>query len=358
MKPTLPTIHQILSTATIDISSKIRSKDKSFPLGTVLIKRFTKEDLIRQRNMPPPEDFKSESQLDDTWVNPGPDGMYERAIVHTQDNPENKFSGAGMITTVWNVDVQCQQNSTYKMKIQRGSDKLQVGWRVDPTLYGDNDPRLFIHYQRTPKLLVKTFEVSTPIGESIIARRVYHNCIVTICDRDTLADLVELQMVDFDVIMGMNWLASCYAMVDCRTKMVHFYFPKEAVLEWKGNIGAPRGKFISYLKAKKMISKGYICHLVRVKNIDAEPPTLQSIPVVNEFPEDLPGLPPKREVDFGIDAIPDTQPISIPPNRMAPTELRELKEQLKNLLEKGFIRPSMSPWGAPILFVRKKDGSL
>ncbi|KAH0633241.1 hypothetical protein KY284_036027 [Solanum tuberosum] len=98
--------------------------------------------------MPPPEDFKSESQLDDTWVNPGPDGMYERAIVHTQDNPENKFSGAGMITTVWNVDVQCQQNSTYKMKIQRGSDKLQVGWRVDPTLYGDNDPRLFIHYQK------------------------------------------------------------------------------------------------------------------------------------------------------------------------------------------------------------------
>ncbi|KAH0636228.1 hypothetical protein KY290_036652 [Solanum tuberosum] len=97
--------------------------------------------------MPPPEDFKSESQLDDTWVNPGPDEMYERAIVHTQDNRENKFSGAGMIATVRNVDVQCQQNSTYKMKIQRGSDKLQVGWRVDPTLYGDNDPRLFIHYQ-------------------------------------------------------------------------------------------------------------------------------------------------------------------------------------------------------------------
>ena len=209
---------------------------------------------------------------------------------------------------------------------------------------------------------MKPFEVFTPIGESIIARRVYHNCIVTVCDRDALADLVELEMVDFDVIMGMDWLSSCYAMVDCRTKMVHFQFPKEAVLEWKGNIGAPRGKFIYYLKANKMMSKGYICHLVRVRNLDAEPPTLQSIPVVNEFPdvfpEDLSGLPLEREVKFGIDVIPDTQPISIPPYRMASAELRELKEQLKDLLEKGFIRPSMSPWGAPVLFVRKKDGSL
>ncbi|KAH0724825.1 hypothetical protein KY284_000690 [Solanum tuberosum] len=117
-----------------------------------------------------------------------------------------------------------------------------------------------------------------------------------------------------------------------------------------------------WLQAKKMMPKGYICHLVRVKNIDAEPLTLQSIPVVNEFPnvfpEDLSGSPPEREVEFGIDVISDTQPISIPPYRMAPTELQELKEQLKDLLEKGFIRPSMSPWGAPLLFVHKKDGSL
>ncbi|KAH0661672.1 hypothetical protein KY284_026603 [Solanum tuberosum] len=223
-------------------------------------------------------------------------------------------------------------------------------------------PLITENFKRTPELLVKPFEVSTPMGESIIARRVYRNCIVTVCDRDTLADLVELEMVDFDVIMGMDWLASCYATVDCQTKIVHFQFPKEAVLKWKGNIGAPRSKFISYLKEKKMMSRGYICHLVRVKNIDAEPPTLQSILVVNEFsdvfPEDLPRLSPEQEVEFGIYVIPDTQPISIHPYRMAPVELQELKEQLKDLLEKGFIRPSMSPWGAPVLFVRKKDGSL
>ena len=61
------------------------------------------------------------------------------------------------------------------------------------------------------------------------------------------------------------------------------------------------------------------------------------------FPEDLPGVPPKRKIDFGIDLLPDTQPISIPPYRMAPAELKELKEQLKDLLYKGVIRPSISP---------------
>ncbi|XP_070002525.1 uncharacterized protein [Nicotiana sylvestris] len=76
------------------------------------------------------------------------------------------------------------------------------------------------------------------------------------------------------------------------------------------------------------------------------------------FPYELPGIPPEREIDFGIDLLPGMQPISILPYRMAPAVLKELKEQLKDLLEKGFIKPSTSPWGAPILFVRKKDGSL
>ena len=94
---------------------------------------------------------------------------------------------------------------------------------------------------------------------------------------------MDLEMVDFDVIIGMDWLSSCYATVDCRSKRVHFYFPKKAVLEWRGNIRAPRGKFISYIKEIKMISKGYKFHLVRVKDIEAESPTLQSISVVNKF---------------------------------------------------------------------------
>ncbi|WMV50989.1 hypothetical protein MTR67_044374 [Solanum verrucosum] len=95
---------------------------------------------------------------------------------------------------------------------------------------------------------------------------------------------------------------------------------------------------------------------------NSETLTPESVSVVNEFsevfPDDLSSIPPKREIDFGIDLLSDTQPISIPPYYMALTKLKELKEQLKDFLDKGFIRPSMFPWVAPILFVRKKDGSL
>uniref|UniRef100_A0A1U7Y735 Uncharacterized protein LOC104241801 n=1 Tax=Nicotiana sylvestris TaxID=4096 RepID=A0A1U7Y735_NICSY len=212
-----------------------------------------------------------------------------------------------------------------------------------------------------PEKLGEPFEVSTPVGESVIARYIYRGCPVKVHHRLTVADLVELEILDFDVIMGMDWLESCYAKVGCRTKIVSFEFPGKRVLEWKGDVVAPKGRFISYLKARKMISKGYIYHLVRVKDADAQILTLQSVPIVNEFPEvfpeDLPGVPPHMEIDFGIDLLPCTKPISIPPYRMAPAELKELKVQLKDLLDKGFIRPSVSPWGALVLFVRKKDGA-
>ncbi|XP_070022562.1 uncharacterized protein [Nicotiana sylvestris] len=148
-------------------------------------------------------------------------------------------------------------------------------------------------------------------------------------------------MVEFDVILGMDWLASFHANVDCRSKIVRFQFLGEPVLEWKGNTMSSRGRFISYLKARKMINKGCIYHLVRVQDMKVESLTIQSIPVVNEFPDvffdELPGLPPEREIEFAIGLLPDTHPISIPPYRMSPLELKELKEQQRDLLEKGFI---------------------
>ena len=91
-------------------------------------------------------------------------------------------------------------------------------------------------------------------------------------------------------------------------------------------------------------------------------PDSGEIPVVKDFldvfPGELPGLSLDRKIELGIDVPPRTQSISIHPYRMAPLELRELKVQLQDLLDKGFIRPSTSPWGAPVLFVKKKDGSL
>ena len=89
---------------------------------------------------------------------------------------------------------------------------------------------------------------------------------------------------------------------------------------------------------------------------------VEKIPVVREFPdvflEELPGIPLEREVDLSIEIVPGTVLMSMAPYRMAPTELKELKSQLQELLDKGFIRPSVSPWGAHVLFLKKKDDTL
>ena len=102
--------------------------------------------------------------------------------------------------------------------------------------------------------------------------------------------------------------------------------------------------------------KGYLAHVVDIRSSEVG---FEGVPVVRDFPDvfldDLPSLPPKREIDFPIDLVPGTAPISLPPYRMAPTELKELKAQLQELVDRGFIRPSISPWGALVLFVKKKD---
>ncbi|GKB04594.1 putative reverse transcriptase domain-containing protein [Tanacetum coccineum] len=84
---------------------------------------------------------------------------------------------------------------------------------------------------------------------------------------------------------------------------------------------------------------------------------IEDMPIVRDFPEVFPGLPPTRQVEFHIELIPGAAPVARAPYRLAPAEMKELAEQLKELSDKGFIRPSSSPWGAPILFVKKKDGS-
>ena len=111
-----------------------------------------------------------------------------------------------------------------------------------------------------------------------------------------------------------------------------------------------------------MLRQGCEAYLAHVVDVKKEVPRIEDIDVVNEFsdvfPDELPGLPPDREIEFAINLAPGTEPVSKAPYTMAPVEMKELAAQLQDLLDKGVIRPSVSPWGAPVLFVKKKDGSM
>ena len=117
---------------------------------------------------------------------------------------------------------------------------------------------------------------------------------------------------------------------------------------------------ISSLKAQKYLRKGYPAILAIVTNTQTEEMRIEDIPIVRDFqdvfPEDLPGLPPHRQVEFQIDLAPGAAPIARAPYRLAPGELQELSTQLQELLDKGFIRPISSPWGAQCYLSRRRMG--
>ena len=204
--------------------------------------------------------------------------------------------------------------------------------------------------------------VSLPTGDSRIADRVYMGCRVIIEGHEFMANLVLLDIQDFDVILGMDWLSRHRATMDCFRKEVKFCRPGEPEITFCGVRKILSWSMMSVMMAGKMLRKsypGYLAYAVEVRDDDMR---LEDIPVVREFPDvfpdDLPGLPPDREIDFQIELAPRTKPISRAPYRMAPAELKELKVQMEEMVNKGFVRPSTSPWGAPVLFVKKKDGSM
>ncbi|XP_021745268.1 uncharacterized protein LOC110711196 [Chenopodium quinoa] len=174
-----------------------------------------------------------------------------------------------------------------------------------------------------------------------------------------LSDLIEFGLSDFDIILGMDWLSKYNAEIRCRSQKVQLSTAEgELVTHWKhGETKCPRT--ISMMKMAKYIKKGHPLYFCSVRNLDHEEADKpKNIEVVNEFldvfPEEILGMPPKRAIDFTIELVPRTTPISKTPYRMAPTKMSELKEQLQDLLEKDYIRPSALPWGAPGCLLRRR----
>ncbi|GJR81681.1 putative reverse transcriptase domain-containing protein [Tanacetum coccineum] len=181
-----------------------------------------------------------------------------------------------------------------------------------------------------PAKLNTSYEVELADGKVVCTNTVLKGCTLNLLDHLFGIDLMPIELGTFDVIIGMDWLVERDVVIVCGKKEVHVPY-----------------------KNKTLVVKG---------DSEKEPSKkqLQDVPVICNFPEvfldDLPGLPPPRQVEFRIELVPGVLPIARAPYRLAPSELKELSDQLKELLEKGFILPSSSPWGAPVLFIKKKDG--
>ncbi|XP_070055260.1 uncharacterized protein [Nicotiana tomentosiformis] len=186
---------------------------------------------------------------------------------------------------------------------------------------------MLAHFLDVPRESLGTpVYVSTPVGDSVVVDRVYRSCIVTLCGYKTRADILLLDMTNFEVILGMDWLSPYHAILDCHAKNVTLAMPELAKLEWKGSSVSISSRIISFMKTRHMVEKGYLAYLTYVRDTTAETPVIDSVPVVREFSDfDLPSMPPDRDIDFFINLAPGTQPISIPPYRMTPKELKELK---------------------------------
>jgi hypothetical protein len=152
--------------------------------------------------------------------------------------------------------------------------------------------------------------------------------------------LISLNLEGMDILLGMDWTTRHQVSLDIFSRIVEINSPEY-------------GHTILHLLQQEYVSSG----VYAIKGIN-----LEDIPVVCEypdvFPDDLPEMPPDRDVEFVIELQPGTAPISKRPYHMLPNELAELKLQLQELLDKGYIHPSASPWGCPALVVKKKDNSL
>ena len=171
--------------------------------------------------------------------------------------------------------------------------------------------------------------VSVPNGDTMISERIVLGSRLVIQNKDFPADLIVLSIHDFDIILGMDWLSKHRATLDCYKKEVRLVRPEEPGVIFRGIRREIAPSLINSMTASKMLRKGCQGYLAFIVDRRQEGTRLEDIPIIKEFPDvfpdDISGLPPDREVEFTIDLIPETEPISIPPYRMAPAKLRELK---------------------------------
>ncbi|GJR63346.1 putative reverse transcriptase domain-containing protein [Tanacetum coccineum] len=209
----------------------------------------------------------------------------------------------------------------------------------------------------TPSTLDHYYDVELADGRIIGLNTILKGCTLNFLNHQFNINLMPVELGSFDAIIGMDWLAKYQAVIVCAEKIVRIPWRNKTLIihgdgSNQGNV--TRLNIISCTKTQKYMEKGFPIFLAHVtaKEVEdkSEKKRLEDVPIVQDFPkvfpEDLPGLPPTRQVEFQIDLVPGAAPVARAPYRLAPSEMKELSEQLKEMSDKGFIRPSSSPWDA------------
>ncbi|GJZ77772.1 putative reverse transcriptase domain-containing protein [Tanacetum coccineum] len=189
---------------------------------------------------------------------------------------------------------------------------------------------------------------------------VLRDCTLGLLGHPFNIDLMPIDLGSFDVIIGIDWLAKNHAVIVCDEKIVRIPYGNEILIVHEDKSDKENKSTLSIIscnKAQKYMEKGCQMFLAQItvkgNKDESKEKQLEDVPTVQDFPEvfpeDLPRLPPIRQVEFQIDLVPGVAPVARAPYRLAPSEMEELSTQLQELSDKGFIRPSSAPWGAPVL---------
>ncbi|GKD70628.1 putative reverse transcriptase domain-containing protein, partial [Tanacetum coccineum] len=207
-------------------------------------------------------------------------------------------------------------------------------------------------------VVTASYEVELADGRVVSTNTVLKGCTLNLVNHVFEIDLMPIELGTFDVIISMDWLVKHDAVIVYGEKVIRIPYGNKMLIV-KSDKGVSRLKVISCIKARKCVERGCHLFLANVTKNKSKEKRMEDVPVIRDFPEvfpeEFPGLPPPRQVEFRIDLVSRAAPVARAQYRLAPSEMRELSVQLQELLEKGFIRPSSSPW--PVLFVKKKDGS-
>jgi hypothetical protein len=224
------------------------------------------------------------------------------------------------------------------------------------------DPKIVDILHLDKSKLGKAILVQLSTGTKRRIHDMVRSCSISINGVNTSIDLNIIALESYDILIGMDWLYTHHAVLDCHNKTF-------TCLDGNGKHNTVKGvprtisiREISTLQLKICFRKGCQLYAAHVEETDnTKGPSLKYFSVLQEFEDvfqEITRFPPRREIDFSIDLVPGAAPMSKIPYRMSTPELKELQMQLEELLKKGYIRPSVSPWGALILFVKRKDGTL